>query len=404
MTQTNPLKRILVVDDEPMIVKLLSTILREKGWDVTEAGSGSDGIEQLERNRFDVILTDLVMPGESGIDLLRAAREIQSDVEVILMTGYATADTAIEAMRHGAFHYIMKPTKPDEMVNLVEKAYAQRQLRRENRFLKTEVSAAHQIQAVVGDSEVVLKLVATLQGFAGLDDPVLLIGEPGTGRGFFARFLHFNSRRSSGLCVPVYCSGGPAEDLSAKIFGSPDNAAERGASTHHGKLELANHGTLYLADFEQAGGDILGRMERLLPGNATAPGEGVEKSAPDIRIVASSAVPMERLVEREDIPPALLKAFEPGIVRLPPLREHLEDVPLLLQHFLLETNLDRKKPLRGFTFSAISALQAYEWPGNVRELRNLVRAVAAKKKQGTMIDVTDIPPEILYRKKRTPTA
>ncbi|HQU13687.1 MAG TPA: response regulator [Thermodesulfobacteriota bacterium] len=138
----NPLKRVLVVDDEPMIVSLLSTILREKGWDVTGAGSGTDGIDQLERARFDVILTDLVMPGDSGIDLLRAAKEIHPDAEVILMTGFATADTAIEAMRNGAFHYIMKPLKPEEVVNLVEKAYSQRQLQRENLFLKSEIRAA----------------------------------------------------------------------------------------------------------------------------------------------------------------------------------------------------------------------------------------------------------------------
>ena len=126
----NPLKRILVVDDEPMIVSLLSTIFREKGWDVTEARSGTDGIDQLDRGRFDVILTDLVMPGESGIDLLRAAKEIHPAVEVILMTGYATADTAIEAMRNGAFHYIMKPLKAEEVLHLVEMAYSQRQLQR----------------------------------------------------------------------------------------------------------------------------------------------------------------------------------------------------------------------------------------------------------------------------------
>ncbi|MHB1011673.1 MAG: sigma-54-dependent transcriptional regulator, partial [Desulfobacteria bacterium] len=173
----NPLKRVLVVDDEPMIVSLLSAILREKGWDVTEAQSGTDGIDQLDRARFDVILTDLVMPGDSGIDLLRAAKEIHPDVEVILMTGFATADTAIEAMRNGAFHYIMKPLKPEEVVNLVEKAYSQRQLQRENLFLKSEIRAAHHVQSVVGDSEPILRLVATLQGISVEGGPVLLAGE-----------------------------------------------------------------------------------------------------------------------------------------------------------------------------------------------------------------------------------
>lgn len=396
----NPLKRVLVVDDEPMIVSLLSTILREKGWDVTEARSGTDGIDQLDRAPFDVILTDLVMPGDSGIDLLRAAKEIHPDVEVILMTGYATADTAIEAMRNGAFHYIMKPLKPEEVVNLVEKAYSQRQLQRENQFLKSEIRAAHHVQSVVGDSEPILRLTATLQGISGVHDPVLLAGERGTGRGFFARIVHFHSRRSAELCVPVYCAGVPEETLIAELFGTPCAIENRTSVPHSGKMELANHGTLYLADFAEAGREVLERMDRFLADKTMVPGGGTESIVLDVRVIASSAVPVEELARRENVPPTLLKALEPGIVRIPALREHLEDVPLLLHHFLQEANRERKKPLRGFTSSALSALETYDWPGNVRELRDLVRAVAGKKKQGTMIDATDIPPEILYRNLR----
>jgi len=396
----NPLKRVLVVDDEPMIVSLLSTVLRERGWDVTEARSGTDGIDQLDRARFDVILTDLVMPGDSGIDLLRSAKEIHPDVEVILMTGYATADTAIEAMRNGAFHYIMKPLKIEEVVNLAEKAYSQRQLQRENQFLKSEIRAAHHVQSIVGDSGAILRLIATLQGIAGVDSPVLLTGERGTGRGFFARIVHFHSRRSAELCVPVYCAGVPEETLIAELFGGPCAVEDQTSVPHSGKMELANHGTLYLADFAEAGQEVLARMDRFLADKSMVPYGGTEPVLLDIRVIASSAVPADELAQGGSIPPTLLKALEPGIVRIPPLREHLEDVPLLLHHFLQEANRERKKPLRGFTSSAITALERYEWPGNVRELRDLVRAIAGKKKQGTMVDATDIPPEILYRNLR----
>ena len=396
----NPLKRVLVVDDEPMIVSLLSTILREKGWDVTEARSGTEGIDQLDRGRFDVILTDLVMPGDSGIDLLRAAKEIHPDVEVILMTGYATADTAIEAMRNGAFHYIMKPLKTEELVNLVEKAYSQRQLQRENRFLKSEIRAAHHVQSVVGDSEPILRLIATLQGIAGVDGPVLLAGERGTGRGFFARIVHFHSRRSAELCVPVYCAGVPEETLIEELFGAPCAIEDKTSVPHSGKMELANHGTLYLADFAEAGREVLERVDRFLADKTVVPDGGTEPITLDIRVIASSAVPAEELARRGNVPPTMLKALEPRIVHIPPLREHLEDVSLLLHHFLQEANRERKKPLRGFTPSALSALETYDWPGNVRELRDLVRVISGKKKQGTMIDATDIPPEILYRNLR----
>ncbi|MBE0604787.1 MAG: sigma-54-dependent Fis family transcriptional regulator [Deltaproteobacteria bacterium] len=396
----NPLKRVLVVDDEPMIVSLLSTILREKGWHVTEARSGTEGIDHLDRARFDIILTDLVTPGDSGIDLLRAAKEIHPDVEVILMTGYATADTAIEAMRNGAFHYIMKPLKTEEVVNLLEKAYSQQQLQRENRFLKSELHAAHHVQSVVGDSKPILRLIATLHGMAGVYDPVLLSGERGTGRGFFSRIVHFHSRRSAELCVPVYCAGVPEETLIAELFGAPCAIEDKTSVPHSGKMELANHGTLYLADFAEAGREVLERIDRFVADKTMVPIDGTEPVALDIRVIVSSAVPMEELARRGNVPPTLLKALEPGIVRIPALREHLEDVPILLHHFLQEANRERKKPLRGFTSSALSALEAYDWPGNVRELRDLVRTIAGKKKQGTMIDATEIPPEILYRNLR----
>jgi DNA-binding NtrC family response regulator len=399
---TTARKRILVVDDEPAIVSLLATVLRERGWDVSEAGSGTEGIDRLERGQYDVILTDLIMPGESGIELLRAAKEIHPDVEVILMTGYATADTAIEAMRGGAFHYIVKPLKLEEMLNLAEKAFEQRRLSRENQFLRAEIRSDYQIQFVVGDSKATVHLVDSLQGLGSTGDPVLLVGERGTGRSFFARFIHFNSPRSSGLFVPVYCAGVPEEKLSAELFGQPPVAGEQNVPLRPGKMEMANHGTLYLSDLGEAGPGILKRVEQLLGPPTGAPGGGRE-APPDIRLVASTAVPPEELARNGKFPPGLLRSLEPGTVRIPPLRERSEDVPMLLHHFLQEANRERKKSLRGFTPAALSILEQYEWPGNVRELRDLVRSVAGKKRQGTMVDASDIPPEIIYRRLRKKT-
>jgi len=393
-------KRILVVDDEPAIVTLLATVLREKGWEVAEAGSGTEGIDCIERGRFDVLLTDLVMPGDSGIDLLRAAKEIHPDVEVILMTGYATADTAIEAMRGGAFHYLVKPLRLEEMLHLAEKAYEQRRLTRENQFLRSEIRGDYQLQSVMGDSPAVGHLIETLQGLGNTDDPVLLVGERGTGRSFFARFIHFNSSRSAGLFVPVYCAGIPEEKLAAELFGHPAGTAERNVPPRPGKLEMANHGTLYLADLAEAGPGVLERLASLLAAKSSGPGGGGTETPADIRLVASTAVPPEELPRGGRVPPGLLRSLEPGTVRIPSLRERSEDVPMLLHHFLQEANRERKKPLRGFTPAALSILAPYDWPGNVRELRDLVRAVAAKKRQGTMVDASDVPPEILYRRFR----
>jgi DNA-binding NtrC family response regulator len=395
-----PLKRILVVDDESSIVGLLSTVLAENGWEVTPAGSGGEGIEKLELGQFDVILTDLMMPGESGIDLLRASKEIRPDVEVILMTGYATADTAIEAMRTGAFHYLVKPLKIEEVLNLADKAYMQRQLLRENRFLKAEVRAGYQIQSVVGDCGAIERVISSLQAIAPSGDPVLLVGERGSGRSFFARFVHFCSPRSAGMFVPVHCAGVPPERLIAELFGHVPPGADRSASYRSGRIEMANHGTLFLADLEEAGRDSLERLANFLDTKKLpAGGDGKEISL-NIRFIASSALPLDELRNRGIVSSRLASMLEAGTVRIPPLRERREDVPLLLHHFLEEVNQDRKKPLKGFTPAALSILEPYDWPGNVRELAHLVRGISAKKKQGTMIDASDIPPEIVYRQLR----
>jgi two-component system response regulator AtoC len=393
-------KRILVVDDEPQILDLLSTVFRENGWEVTGAGSGADGIEKLEKGKFDVILTDLVMSGESGIELLRASKEIHPDVEVILMTGNATADTAIEAMRTGAFHYLVKPLKIQEVLNLVEKAYLQRHLLRENQFLKSEVRAEYQAQSVVGDSGVIARVVASLQGIAGTGDPVMLVGERGSGRGFFARFVHFTSPRATGLFVPVYCSGVPEEKAAADLFGRLSASGDRPNAPRPGKIELANHGTLYLADIGETHSGLLERLADFLESRTRPAAAGISEASLDIRLIVSATVPLDAFPDRDALPPRLARMLETGTVRIPPLRERSEDVPLLLHHFLEEANRDRKKPLKGFTPAALSILEPYEWPGNVRELSNFVRTIASRKKQGTMIDASDIPPEITYRKPR----
>jgi len=393
------LKRILVVDDEPSIVDLLNTILSGNGWSVTSASSGADGIEKLERGHFDVILSDLVMPGNSGIDLLLASKELRPDIEVILMTGYATDNTAIEAMRGGAFHYIVKPLKAEEVLNLAEKAYLQRQLIRENQLLKSEIRAGYQIQTVVGDSVTINQVITAAQAVASAENPVFLVGEHGAGRNFFARFIHFCGPRAAGMFVPIHCAGMHPNRIVPELFGHfplrGDNSVYRA-----GRIEMANHGTLFLSDIEEANREALERLAIFIDSNTLPPIEGGVSISLDVRVIVSSSFSLEDLKSRGALPPRLAALLEPGILRVPPLRERKEDIPFLLHHFLQDANNVRKKALKGFTPAALSILEPYDWPGNVKELERLVRDIAAKKKQGTMVDASDIPPEIIYRQTR----
>ena len=389
-----------MVDDEPAIVGLLTTVLSENGWDVTPASSGADGIEKLERGHFDVILTDLMMPGENGIDLLRASKEFRPDVEVILMTGFATADTAVEAMRNGAFHYLVKPLKMEEVLNLAREGL-------------------HAAAAPAGEP------VPEVRGPRRVPDPVRRRGQRSDRAGRLLRAGHRARRRSRApgrgarvrpqllrpvhpLLQPPFRGAVRARPLRRHDGGKDHRGPLRVRSGgrrppalyRSGKIEMANHGTLFVSDLEEAGREALERLANFLDAKKLPPAEEGKEVTLNIRFIASSSLPLDELKIRGTVSPRLAAMLEPGAVRVPPLRERREDVPLLLHHFLEEANQERKKPLKGFTPAALSILEPYDWPGNVRELAHLVRGISAKKKQGTMIDASDIPPEIVYRQLR----
>jgi two-component system response regulator AtoC len=396
-------RRILIVDDELQILTFLDDLFRTEGWEVQTADSGSSGIDRLEESRFDIVLTDLKMPGPDGIEVLRTARKLQSDAEVIMMTGYGTVDTAIEAMRAGAFHYLAKPFKAEEVLHLVDKAYTQRQLMRENLYLKAESRSRHLLHSVVGTSTPIQEVIAAVQRLSDTETPVLLVGERGTGRSFFARILHFHSSRSSGLFVPVHCAGAGEENLEGDLFGHAAGAYEGAVLPRPGKLAMTNNGTIYLSEIMEAGPRVLERITTLLAAKTITPVGSTQEVVLDIRLVASSSTDLEILTAKGKVTEELRDLLAPGTIRIPPLRERAEDIPLLLHHFLFEENRNRKKPLRGFSQTAIAALSAYAWPGNVRELEDFVKSISRRKKQGTVVDATDLPTEILYgRKGRKP--
>ncbi|MGE5188660.1 MAG: sigma-54-dependent transcriptional regulator [Gemmatimonadota bacterium] len=393
-------KRILVVDDEPQILDFLRDLFRGGGWEVDCADTGTAGIEKLEHGRYDVILTDLKMPGADGIELLRMAKNLRLDAEVVLMTGYGTVDSAIEAMRAGAFHYLTKPFKAEEVLNLVEKAHAQRQLRRENLFLKAASRGEHQIQAIVGAGAAAQEIAGAIRRLADVDTPVLLSGEKGTGRAFFARIIHYQSARSAALFVPVYCAGATEETLTSDLFGHAPGAYARAVLPRVGKVEMANHGTVFLAEIGEVPLAVQERLLRLLQAKTISPVESDRDVEVDVRVAASSAANLDDAVAKGRFLAGLRDLLAPGTIVVPPLRERADDIPLLLHHFLYEANRNRRKPLRGFSEAAVSALTAYAWPGNTRELRELVRSISARKKQGSVVDAADLPTEILYGRRR----
>jgi two-component system response regulator AtoC len=401
--RASPPKRILIIDDELPILGYLRELFESDGWNVHDASSGTEGIEKIERERYDVILTDLRMPGADGIEILRTAKKIQSDAEVVLMTAYGTVDSAIEAMRAGAFHFLMKPFRAEEVRHLVEKAYDRRRLTRENQFLKAEACGFYRSDVVVGTSPAIQEVVSLVQRLADLETPVLFEGERGSGRGFFARILHYQGPRSGGLFVPVSCDGVPEELLESELFGYAPGAYQRAMLPRAGKVELADRGTLYIADIDTAGLRIQEKILRLLEAKTASRVGSRREIEVDVRLVASSSSCIDERAEKGEFLRDLQGALHPGLIRVPALRERAEDIPLLLHHYLFTSNQDRKKPLRGFSEAALSALTAYPWPGNVGQLARLVGGISSRKKQGSVVDATDLPAEILYGRKRKGT-
>lgn len=395
--------RILVVDDEPQILSFLQDLFRGAGWEVQTASSGSEGIDFLEQDRYDVILTDLKMPGADGIELLRTAKKLQPETEVVMMTGHATIDTAIEAMRAGAFHYLLKPFQGEEVLNLAGKARDRKRLRQENLFLKAESRGGHVLDAVVGTSPRIREVLETVHRLAETDTPILFYGERGSGKSFFARILHFLSPRSQHLFVPVHCAGGTEDFLLRSLFGYVGGAFGRAILPYPGKAILADHGTLFLSGIHGAGETVQRRILDLLTTRRIVPVDGNEETELNVRLIAATSEDLQDRVAKGICSAELVKALSPGTIVLPPLRERVEDIPLLLHHFLFEANRERKKPLRGFSQMALDALCAYPWPENVRELEEFVLAISSKKKQGTVVDAADLPPDILYVRKRRKT-
>jgi DNA-binding NtrC family response regulator len=300
-------------------------------------------------------------------------------------------------MRSGAFHYLMKPFRGEEVVHLAEKAHAQRQLKRENQFLKSSFRGRYQVDAIVGTSPSAVSLMEAVYRIAETDSPVLLSGETGSGRHLCARVIHSRSDRAGGLFVPAECSGRETDELSAELLGEAGDGES--APPRQGKIELAHRGTLYLQNLDEAPPQAQRMVLDFLDRRAARTGGGDRDVEYDVRIVASC----ERGGEKGgDLLPQLRDAFRAGAISVPPLRERPEDIPLLLHHYLHEANRDRKKVLAGFSQTAMNALCGWGWPGNVKELKELVQAIAAKKKQGTLVDAADLPTGILYGRRRRP--
>jgi two-component system response regulator HydG len=381
--------RVLIVDDERSNLDSLERIFAREGWSVLTAESGPRALEILRRERVAVLVTDLMMPGMSGEELLRAARAVSPDTEVVLMTAYGTVETAVSAMKQGAYDFITKPVRRHVIVKSVRQALERASLVAENRSLKAQLATLG-VGGLIGNAPAFRAALDALRQAAPTSATVLLTGESGTGKELAARMLHDLSPRAGGPFVPIHCAAIPETILESELFGYEKGAFTGAAGRKEGRFERAHGGTLFLDEVGEMSPAVQVKLLRVLQDGVVERLGGTQPVQVDVRIVAASNKDLAAEVRAGRFREDLFYRLDVVAVRLPPLRDRREDVPLLASAFLKRLAEKHGKAIRGFTPAALAALEACEWPGNVRELEHAVeRAVVLCR--GETVDVGDLP-------------
>jgi DNA-binding NtrC family response regulator len=369
--------KILLVDDDPEMVTTLQRHLAQEGWSTTAATSGEEALEAIRKEDFDVILTDLVMEDIDGMAILRAAQARAGHARVILMTAFASLETAIEAIRAGAYDYLTKPFKLQEATLTVARALEDRRLRDENRRLRAAVDARFSFDSILGKSRPMQAVFEQVRAVAASDATVMLLGESGTGKELVARAIHHNSTRRQAAFVAVNCGAIPENLLESELFGHEKGAFTGADRKHRGLFVEANGGTLFLDEVGDIPLPLQVKLLRALQDKRIRPVGGTQDVQLDLRLISATHRDLPALVSEGKFREDLYYRLAVLPVRLPTLRERPDDTLLLATHFLARAAAAVGKSLDGFDEEAVSWLLRHRWPGNVRELENVVeRAVA----------------------------
>ena len=379
--------RVLIVDDEASMRDMLRIVLRRDGYDVAVARDGTEALAWLQREPVDLLLSDIRMPGVSGVDVLRAAKELNRDVIAIMMTAFASTDTAVEALRLGANDYFTKPFSMDELRLKVRQHLDTRRLRQENLLLKRALGTSHEFCNIIGRSDSMLGVFRMVETIARTNSTVLVTGESGTGKDLVARAIHFHSLRREHPFVALNCGAVPETLLESELFGHVRGAFTGAENNKKGLVEIAERGTIFLDEIGETNATMQVKLLRVLQDRKFRRLGGTDEVQADIRVIAATNQDLQKLVAEGRFREDLFYRINVIPVHLPPLRERREDIPLLAEHFLAKFADAMEKPVRTITAGAMALLQDYAWPGNVRELENLMeRGVALEAHEALLAE------------------
>lgn len=387
--------RVLIVDDETAILDTLRILLKREDYEIFTASSGQQGLEAIAEIRPDFVLSDIRMPGVGGLEILKAAHEVDANIPVILMTAQASLQSAIQAVNQGAFHYIQKPFSNDELLVICRRAVESRQLKRENQALKKEISRrdASETSRPTGRSPSFLEVLKLAETVSPTDSTVLITGASGTGKEVLARYIHGLSDRSGGPFISINCGALPENLLESELFGHVKGSFTGAVRDKHGLFVAAESGTFFLDEVGEMTPATQVKLLRVLQEREVVPVGSTETTPVDVRIVAATNRDLEDEIRRGSFRGDLYYRLNVITLHLPPLNERREDIPLLADHFLNRFATRRERSPARLSPEALAALQAYDWPGNVRELENALERAAVLSENGD-IQVGALPARV----------
>jgi DNA-binding NtrC family response regulator len=368
---------ILLIDDDDSLRRVMEFSLTEAGYKVQTAASGEEGLTLFAMGLFDAVITDITMPGMSGMEVLSKIRERSEGLPVIVITAYGTIESAVEAMKQGAFDYITKPFNRDELRLTLDKALRMRRLEKENIELRAEIMDRYCFESIVGSSEKIRDVLDMAGRVAASDASVLITGESGTGKELLAKGIHYNSPRANGPFVAVNCAAIPEHLIESELFGHVRGAFTGAVKDKEGKFELAASGTLFLDEIGDLRVDLQAKILRVLQERQVDRVGGKHPVFVDVRIIAATNKDIERAVKEGAFREDLYYRLSVITLHMPPLRERRDDIPMLVQHFLKKFNKDSDIRIDP---EALTMLTSYGWPGNVRELENSIERASVLRR------------------------
>ena len=390
--------KILVVDDESKIRESFSDILSLEDFEVDTAHNGEDAINMIDDDYYDIALIDLNMPKVDGMEVLKYLVEHSIDTIGIILTGYATIRTAVEAMKAGAFDYLAKPVKMEEVIMVINRALEFRDIKRENVALKNQLKKKYKFENIIGDSPQMHKVFRVIEKVADTDSTVLILGESGTGKELVAKAIHYNSMRRDKPLIPVNCGAIPEDLLESELFGHEKGAFTNAIRTCIGRFEMSNGGTIFLDEIAEMSPHLQVKLLRILQEQEFERLGGTKTIKCDIRVIAATNKDLDKLVLENEFREDLYYRLRVIPLEIPPLRERRSDIPLLIRHFMDLMIKTRGKEIKGVSKDVIKAFMNYDWPGNVRELENIIERMVILT-DADELTIQDVPDKILQKQR-----